>query len=256
MSPQTIDDLVVLGRAAPEPIADGRHTVCLGGYSPTIGYVRLYPTQKRMDSLRRWNVVSVPVESADPDDTRDESYKIAGSKKDWDTLHQKIEQVGQLSKPERVQLVDRLAVDCRNKLNDAHKSLGMVNPDEILNYELEPRKDQTHQVTLDGTRQEGKTEYKNKLYIEYRCAGCAAKTAHRQHCIEWGVYRYWDKHENQEGVFDALKLTHDGYKHYFFIGNLNHRRQTYIIISDLRFSEKDMLEAGITPERQSGLEDF
>ncbi len=256
MSVQTIDDLVVLGRAAPEPVDDGRHTVCLGGYSPSEGYVRLYPTQKRMTELKRWNVVSVPVESAAPDDTRDESYKIAGSKEDWDSLHNKIQKVGRLDKSEQIQLVDRLAVDCRNKLNEAHDSLGMVNPETIINYELEPRDDQTHQVTLDGTRQEGKTEYKHKLYIEYQCTDCVAKTSHRQHCIEWGIYLYWKKNDDYEGVFDALKLTRDDYKHYFFIGNLTHRPSAYIIISDIRFSEQDMLEAGVAPEGQSGLSDF
>lgn len=123
-SPQRIDDLVVLGRAAPEPIADGRHTVCLGGYSETVGYVRLYPTQKRMTQCRRWNVVSVPVEHAAPDDPRDESYKIQGSKADWDQLHTKIKKVGRLSKPEQIQLVNRLANDCTGRLNKSHTSLG------------------------------------------------------------------------------------------------------------------------------------
>ena len=181
-----IDDLVVLGRAAPEPIDDGRHTVCLGGYSETVGYVRLYPTQKWMDELQRWNVVSVPVEDAHPD-TRDESYKIAGSKAEWDTLHTKIEQVDQLTKTEQIQLVDELATDCANALRDEERSLGIVKPAAIHDFELDPRPDPTYQMTLDRERQVGKTQYPYRLYIEYTCEGCQAKGHHRQHCIEWGV---------------------------------------------------------------------
>jgi hypothetical protein len=252
-----IDDLVVLGRAAPEPISDGRHTVCLGGYSETVGFVRLYPTQRWMDDCKRWNVVSVPVEDASPDDTRDESYKIAGSKESWDQLHTKIDKVGQLEKSEQIQLVDRLANDCPTRLNKSHQSLGIVKPAEIVDYYLVEQEDATYQVSLDGERQQGKRDYPQKLYLEYRCEDCDLKSdRHRQHCIEWGIYRYWDKNDDPEGVFDALQLTKDNYQHYFFVGNLNHQRTSYIVISDLRFSETDMLNAGVSVEGQADLTEW
>lgn len=255
-TPERIDDLVVLGRAAPEPISDGRHTVCLGGYSETVGFVRLYPTQKRMKQLRRWNVVSVPVQSAKPEDTRDESYKIAGSKESWDSLHTKIKKVGRLEKSERIRLIDRLAGDCSGRLNDERKSLGIAKPAEILDFDLEPYEDTTYQVTLDGKRRQGKTEYPQKLYIDYRCEDCSIKGIHHQHCIEWGVYRFWDKNDDPEGVYDAMELTNPNYQHYLFIGNMRHQRRSFLIISDLRFSERDMLEAGVSVDGQSGLTDW
>lgn len=255
-TPGRIDDLVVLGRAAPEPIADGRHTVCLGGYSETVGYVRLYPTQQWMDQCARWNVVSVPVESAAPEDTRDESYKIQGSKEDWDTLSEKIEKVGQLTKSEQIQLVDRLAGDCTRRLNEQRKSLGMVRPDEIRNVYLESNPDPTTQVTLDGTERKGKRDYAQKLYLEYECENCDLKGTHDQHCIEWGVYRYWDKHDDPKGVVDALGLNDPDRHHYFFVGNLSHQRRAFIIISDLRFTEEQLREAGVRPDTQASLGDY
>lgn len=256
-TPKKIEDLVVLGRAAPEPISDGRHTVCLGGYSETLGYVRLYPTQMRMKRCKRWNVISVLVEDASPDDTRDESYKIAGSKKSWDQLHTKIEKVDELGKSEQIQLIDRLAKDCPSRLNEAHQSLGIVKPAEIVDYYLERNENATYQVTLDGRRRQKKHDYPQKLYIEYRCENCGLKgDRHRQHCIEWGVYRYWDKYDNPEGVIDAIGLTDSSRHHYFFVGNLNHRRTTYIIISDLRFKEADMLNAGVSVDGQADLTDW
>ena len=248
-----IEDLVVLGRAAPEPISDGRHTVCLGGYSETLGFVRLYPTQRRMAQCKRWNVISVPVESAEPDDTRDESYKIAGSRESWDRLHTKIEKVGRLSKPERIQLVERLAGDCTGRLNDQHKSLGIAKPQRIHDVYLKDQEDPTYQVTLNGRRRQGKREYPQKLYLRYECEECSLQGPHNQHCIEWGIYRYWDKNDDPKGVIDALRLTDDAYQHYFFVGNLNHRRHAYIIISDLRFKWSDMRKAGIRGPEQSSL---
>ena len=254
--PKQIDDLVVLGRAAPEPIQDGRETVCLGGYSPTEGWIRLYPTKRRMTELQRWNIVSVPVEHEPSHDSRPESYKIAGSQEDWNRLHEKVEQVGHLSKPEPMKLVDDLAGDCTASLNEEQQSLGMVEPKEIKSSYLEPTDGPGPQKDLSGQVRKGKNDYENKLYVEYRCDGCEQKTPHEQHTIEWGIYRYWDKNENKEGVKDALHLHNDDYKKYFFVGNLNHRRRAYIIISIMRFKKKEMLQNGIPIQEQQSLSDF
>lgn len=249
-SPTRIDDLVVLGRAAPEPIRDGRHTVCLGGYSETYGYVRIYPTRMSMDRCRRWNVISVPVERSD-NDNRDESFKIRGSREEWDSLHTKIEKVGRLSKPERIRLADRLAGDCSNRLNEQRKSLGMVKPEGI---DAEVREEETTiQATLNDRLRKGKSDYPETLYISYRCDDCDAKTHHEQHCIEWGVHQYWDNNDDPEGVIDALHLYDDTTEHYFFIGNLNNQRTAYIIISVIRFKHSDMLDAGVAVPGQSQL---
>ena len=247
-----IRDLIILGRAAPEPIRDGRHTVCLGGYSDTHGYIRLYPTQLWMDNCKRWNVVSVPVEEP-AQDNRDESYKIAGSKKDWGDLHKKIRHVDTVSKSEQIQLVDQLAGDCTIRLNEQRVSLGLVEPAEIMDVYIDDNPDSTVQMDLEMNERKGKSDYPQDLYIKYRCEGCAAKTYHDQHTIEWGVYRYWDKHDDVNGVIDALGFNDDNMNHYFFVGNLNHEREAYIIISVLRFSDEDMLDAGVTPQGQGAL---
>lgn len=255
--PETIDDLVVLGRAAPEPLSDGRYTVCLGGYSETVGYVRLYPTTRGMTQCKRWNVVSVPVQDAAPEDTREESYKIAGEGESRKEALNKVEKVGRLSKSEQIQLVDDLAGDCTADLNDRRTSLGIAKPEEIAGFELDPTDSSTVQVTLDGKERKGKRDYPYKLYIDYRCEDCSLQSPyHHQHCIEWGVYQYWEKNDDPEGVVDALKLTDESYKHYFFVGNLNHQRTSYIIVSDLRFHHRDMLDAGVLVENQSSFSDF
>lgn len=250
--PQEIRDLIILGRAAPEPIQDGRHTVCLGGYSESHGYIRLYPTQMWMDNCKRWNMISVPVEKSTKD-SRDESYKIAGSKEDWGDLHKKISHVDTLSKTEQIQLADRLAGDCTIRLNENKVSLGVVKPGSIMDVYIEEEANATVQMDLEMNERKGKSDYPQDLYIKYQCEDCSAKTHHDQHTIEWGVYRYWDKNDDVEGVIDALGFNDDNMNHYFFVGNLNHEREAYIIISVLRFSDEDMIDAGVTPQGQEPL---
>ena len=94
---EIIDDLIVLGRAGPELISDGRHTICLGGWSPTRGFIRIYLTHMYSEA-QRWNVIQLPVENGD--DYRNESWKIEGSKDEWDNLHEKINRTDQLTHDE------------------------------------------------------------------------------------------------------------------------------------------------------------
>ena len=84
-----IDDLLVLGNAVPDIISDSRVTVCTAGWSPTRGLVRVYPVPPA-SNMRRWNVVKVPLER-NPRDSRAESWKIQGSKSEWDRIAEKIE---------------------------------------------------------------------------------------------------------------------------------------------------------------------
>lgn len=252
-----VDDIVVLGRSAPEPIDDGRHTICLGGYSDTLGYVRLYPTQRRMTELQRWNVVSAPIKKSQ-EDSRAESYKIAGSKKDWDTLHRKISKEGRLDKQEQIELTTKLSGDCTERLKQTTdgNSLGIVNPD-ILDASLDEQEgDTTVQMDLNNNPRKGKGNYPHKLYVEYRCDDCDVETQHRQHCIEWGLYQYWESNDDREGVKDAFGFNDATTHMWFLVGNLSHKRHAYVIISILRFQESDLHDAGVAPSGQTEFGDW
>lgn len=135
-----VDDLVVLGNAVPEKIRDGRKTVCVAGYSRRLGLIRVYPT--RPDSpVKWWNELGVPL-VRNPMDTRRESWKIPGSKAEWDRLDDKIENHGPIKKNHRRELwskiCERHQVGCVSDLNDGKLSLGVVRP-TILSYRLEKR---------------------------------------------------------------------------------------------------------------------
>jgi len=240
----TIDDLVVLGRAAPEFIEDGRHTVCLGGWSDSKGFVRLYPTHLYSDA-NRWNIIEVPVEQERSHDWRDESWKIVGSKEEWDNLYEKIDEVGHLERHEQIELIREMPKTCPIKLNEEKKSMGLVEPEEIHDAYLEPIDDPDPIHTdLAGNTFRSKGSYPHKLYIEYTCEDCAATTHHRQHCIEWGIYRFWDTNPDAppDQVIENLHLLDDDWKKFFFVGNQHNQPTSFIVISVIRWKKNEMYQ--------------
>ncbi len=238
-----LDDLVILGRAVPEQMSDGRVTICVAGYSPSRGFIRIYPT--RYDApLRRWNIVRVPVER-NPHDTRQESWKIQGSRSEWDRLAEKIEVLKTLPKKHRPGLVAKLLDRCVNDVNSAHRSLGIVRPGQILltYFKEERRYDGTVQTTLPGGfRPTTKDEFKLQPYIRYRCSECKARRYHDQQLLEWGVFEWIRKNPDRaEQVWDNLGLGSPDRVCFFLVGNQWQRRSSFLIISVLRFKKRDML---------------
>lgn len=92
------EDLIVLGNAVPDEISDNRKTVCTVAFSKEHGLIRIYPVPP-YSPMKRWNVVSLPLER-NTKDSRDESWKIQGSKTEWETLSDKIIVKRKLSRKE------------------------------------------------------------------------------------------------------------------------------------------------------------
>jgi hypothetical protein len=235
---ELIDDLVVLGRGAPDKIKDGRVTICVAGWSKRLGFVRIYPT-RTSSPLRQWNRVSVRVER-NPLDSRAESWKIRGSKSEWDQLDRKIEVLGQASSSEKQTLVRGIVSPCVSTLNDARVSLGIIRPVELRGY-LDKRGDVDHdvQLTLSGPPLEKtKKNYDFQPRLEYRCSNCAAVGSHDQQIIEWGCYEWFRKNPGREEfVFDNLQLSNPEYEKYLFIGNQSAHRMSYLVITVLRWKK-------------------
>jgi hypothetical protein len=235
-----IDDLIVLGRAVPEPLKDGRITVCLGGYSPSKGFIRIYPTKINMD-INQWAIIKVEVER-DERDTRKESWKIAGSKNDWDNLHRHVKRVGELTRSDRLPLVYQLVTDCVNTINEAHDSLGIVKPSISANYFRENEKfGQLFQATLPGFN-EGirvKRDFPYEPRVQYRCSNCKSQNHHDQQILEWGFFRWFDKNPDKyEQVWENSHINDPDYDVYFFVGNQARYRTSFLVISVLRFKKR------------------
>ena len=167
MSPDQLllNDLVILGRACPEPMKDGRVTVCLAGWSESYGFIRVYPTRHDMQ-WKRWDVVRVPVERNERD-TREESWKIQGSRTEWDSLASKIEVVGQVSSgDERLNIAGNLTDNCVSVINGQLRSLGIVRPQVIKTYFRDnPKYGEIWQQGLPGLTDIGTIKVKETLSL-------------------------------------------------------------------------------------------
>lgn len=234
-----IDDLIVLGRACPEPIKDGRITVCLGGYSPTYGFIRLYPTTVNAN-IKRWSIIEVEVER-DSKDTRRESWKILGSKSDWDNLHMHIIRLGELPRKQRLPLVHSLITNCVNVSNNAHDSLCIVKPNVKHYYFKENKKfGDLFQLVLPGfnSNTRVKRDFPYEPRVTYRCENCMTKGSHDQQVLEWGFFKWFEKSPDKfTQVWENCHINDPDYDVFFFVGNQARFRTAWLVISILRFKK-------------------
>lgn len=226
----------MLGRGAADEISDHRVTVCAAGWCEELGLIRIYPT-RLTSPLKQWQIVSIPVER-NPADTRAESWKIQGSRAEWDNLDAKIKVVGELDRPERRGLVRKLVSPCVSILNENHVSLGIIDPKSLRGY-LSEREDvpETVQQTLWGRNTpKTKASYAFQPRLEYRCSGCVAADTHDQQIIEIGCYEWFRKNPGYEAkVFDNLQLYNPGWAKYLLVGNQANHRTSYLVINVIRW---------------------
>ena len=79
-----LKNMVVLGQGAPNSLRDERISRCVCAYSKEQGLARLYPIPKAL--LRQWDVFDATVEP-NPQDHRENTWKIYHSKEDWQRIH-------------------------------------------------------------------------------------------------------------------------------------------------------------------------
>jgi len=247
LTKQIIEDLVILGRACPEPLKDGRVTVCLAGHSNTLGFVRLYPTRPDLDA-HRWDIIKVEVERTERD-TRKESWKIAGSNAEWDVLSERVEVVGKLKNvQQRKTLVASLTDDCINFLNDDKRSLGIIKPKVIHNTYLKdnPSYDTPFQMGFKFFTEfddwKVKRDFEVEPHVVYTCPNCqTVGQKHDQQILEWGIYAWFLKEPDiKEQVWDNLGITDPSREIYFLVGNQFKYRNSFMVISVLRFPKGDV----------------
>ena len=235
-----LDDVVILGTAVPDVLRDNRRTVCTAGYSDKLGLIRIYPVP--IDAhLGRWDIVSVPLER-NPADTRVESWKIKGSRSNWDHLKDSITKVGEvISRSRRIELeetlLDRYGVSCVDNLNERKLSLGIIDPiieghylGERKNYDPSIQGSLTHDEPFLTIR-----NYKEQPRLVYRCPNCVSKKPHDQQILEWGSYE-WMRNNKQdyEQLWENFHIDDPDYRKLLLIGNQAKHRNAFMVISIFR----------------------
>lgn len=237
----TIEDFLVLGNAVPDELRDGRKTVCVAGYSKEHGLVRIYPVPPKAP-MKRWNILEVPVER-NSQDSREESWKIQGSKSEWNILPDKIRLRDRIDSRERqIALLDKLnkseyAYDCIDEINSKKKSLGIITP-KIIKCFFESREkfDPSVQLTLSSDEPFRTIKsYPEQPRILYRCSNCKSKNPHDQQVVEWGIYEWMRQNpKDKDKVWENLHIGEKGYRTSFLVGNQVLHRNSFLIISIFR----------------------
>ncbi|MDA7940974.1 MAG: hypothetical protein MPJ06_01280 [Nitrosopumilus sp.] len=234
------DNLVVLGNSAPDEISGGRKTVCTVVYSEERGLMRVYPVPTRT-RISRWDVISAPLER-NPMDDREESWKIQGSKSEWNTLHRNIKHVGRLRRNDRIDLLGRLEDGfghrCIEDMNDGKLSLGIIRPTILGWYFVDKDNDPTIQSTLTSESLfKTYQNYPQRPMVEYRCPECRTKQNFHKHVLrEWGVFEYMRKFPGKlERLWDNLRIDDPEYEKMFLVGNMHRHRRNFMVVSMFRF---------------------
>lgn len=233
-----IGDFVVLGRSCPDRMRDGRFTVCCGGYSEKLGFVRIYPTPPHVDKkLQCWNVVSLEAER-DERDTRAESWKIAGAKSGWKNLAERIEVKGTLTRKERISFLDSAKKTTIEELKAGGGTLGIVKPCKV-EARIRAFRKETPQTDLLGRTVLSKNNFPQRLYLDYFCAPACSEKGHSHQLLEWGVYEFWRKNPEMppEKVVENLRLHDEEYEKLFFVGNQAFHPNNFMVISVLRYKK-------------------
>jgi hypothetical protein len=175
-------------------------------------------------------------------DTREESWKISGSKSEWDSLVLKIEVVGHIDlRDRRRNIIGNLADDCVNVINDHQRSLGIVKPQVIRTYfQKNPKYGEIWQPGLPGLTDVGKImvkrDFEDEPRVEYRCAAnCQTKNPHDQQILEWGFYEWFRKEpDKKEQVWENAGFNKPNTDIHFLVGNQAAYRTSFMVISVLR----------------------
>lgn len=230
-----LEDFVMLGTTVPEPNKDGRVFVCSAGASKEYrGLVRIYPLARR-GIPRRWHKYRVPLE-LNHKDSRPGSYKIAGNREHG--AHERInEQFGLLSKvstKDRADLLSSCKIGSIKEANAKRLSLAIIDPEDVeLYFKFNPSSPDSPQLSLfsDPLGKKIKAGAKRFPYIP-RLRFRDEEGIHDLTLRDWGCYEMMRKMpERREEMADFLHLSSSGSS--LFVGNQNHRRTSWLVISVL-----------------------
>lgn len=244
---ERIKDFIVLGRSGPSYMSDSRHTVCVGGYSPSReSFIRIYPTKVYNDKLKRWKVVDLEVIN-NPSDHRSESFKMPESKEKWDEIHEKMTVVDKIEdKKEKMELIREIKDDSIKDIEAEERSMGLIEPDISKAYLEERKNKETIQKDLHGMELRSKQTFKYIPRVKFRCKpNCQIKTYHKPQLLEWGIYEFWRRHCGKDGDYeyeefaDATDLKNPEYEHYFLVGDAKSNPYSFMVISDVRMKSQD-----------------
>lgn len=236
------DDFVMLGTTVPEPTRKGdRVFVCSAGVSAQRGeLMRVYPLARR-GIPHRWHTYRVPLER-NPDDHRPESWRITADRSPGhhERINEAFVPTGQVVPDRRrADLLAPFRVGSIHEANARRLSLAVIHPEWTdLSFEANAASPDSPQLALFDTGQEPpkgarRFPFIPRLRFEDDCG------EHNLMLRDWGCYELMRKHEHayfRQHMASALHLRPSSC---LLVGNMNHRRNAWLIISVLNGIQAD-----------------
>lgn len=230
-----LEDFVMLGTTVPEPNKDGRVFVCSAGVSREYGgLVRIYPLARR-NIPRRWHRYRVPLE-INPKDNRYGSYKIAGDRNPGahETINERFELLSKTPGQARSELLGPYKIGSIQEANAKRMSLAIIEPEEVeLFFEYNPSSPASPELRLFASSSDAEVRTGAKRFpfiprLRFQDEGGEHKLMLR----DWGCYELMRKMpERREEMAEFLHLSASNSS--LFVGNLNHQRNSWLVISVL-----------------------
>lgn len=232
----TLHSALLLGTTVPEPSkTDDRIYVCSAWWHDDLGLIRVYPLPM-VSPPRRWHLYDIDV-VRNPKDSRVESWKIQSAPDGTSPLRH----IGKLPDSQRRNLADW--VNAKHlptsiaEANDRRLSLALVRP-EGLEFDLEHNMDSPNSPQLrlfdpDSAPQLGAKRFPYIPRLRFHDG--------RQHHLmlrDWGAYEQMRKHVGKEREMPSW--LHLGPRSMLLVGNLNHQRNAWVVISVLNIASPQL----------------
>lgn len=232
----TLNGFVMLGTTVPEPSKrDNRIYVCSAGWHPDLGLVRVYPLGRK-SAPRRWSLNTIEVER-NPQDSRAESWRIAGDRTAWD-VNTHFRHTGEVRKHNRDMILDDKRIPRSiAEANERRASLAIIQPEHIgFDVEHNPDSPDSPQLALfaDGLPpREGarRFPYIPRLIID----GDAQRNLQIR---DWGAFEFMRKYPGRER--EIPQALHLGPSSVLLVGNLNQHRTVWVVISVLNIASRQL----------------
>ena len=226
-----LTDFVMLGRT--EPVESKKHGVCVcsAGYSRELRQlVRIYPLPM-MNGISMWSRCVVPVRRP-RDDNRTESWRIDTPDDGCHAAEKAVQISGKADRLVEFDFLAGLEAQSIEQLNETRQSLAIMRPQHLKGlFDRRDDIDPYEQQTLFERREHDGWLHKSDLVPRLQFVDANGRP-HRLSLKDWGCSEWLRKHRGDADVlWQNLRIGDPSYEHLLFIGNQNHQRTSWLVIS-------------------------
>jgi hypothetical protein len=221
-------EYIVIAKTIPEiSKKDGREYSCTVGYSPELGFIRVYPVP--LIGFKRWYKYIIDVERNNRD-TRKESWKLSSMTRtdNFIGLEKEIICIGKVNKDFIISMFQEIVSPSISKLNEERKSIGVIKTNQLKPYwDVNKNFVNTSQFNMFEDVQciETSLYTKDQYLKESRISFNDLDGIHNLQLNDWQYYEFQRKFGAKKEAFRYISKDKDNY---ILIGNMYQHRNIWI----------------------------